>query len=370
MRAVPTLWLTILLSSEQLGCSRPSPSEAPGSAPPSVPPAGIVQVTPSSRAFLKTQAVQVETALPALRVPAKVAFREGSFAQLSAPLAGRVVLVHVSSGDRVKSGDPLVTLNCPEASSARSALATAEAELREAQAALERETRMLSQGVGTERDRLAAEIKLASERAEYQRALETARFVGAGQGGGVVLRSPIDGVVLSRRATVGAAVTAGGDPLVEVGDPQALWIIADVFERDLSLIRVGLRARTELASVSHPIEGQIASIGAVVSEAMRTAPVRITCAGDLAGLRPGMFGRAQIVSDEAGISLPARAVLIREGGETVVYVAQEELRFERRKVTVGPTLDGRVRVLAGLKPGEQVVIEGALMLDGAAEQLL
>ena len=39
-------------------------------------------------------------------------------------------------------------------------------------------------------------------------------------------------------------------------------------------------------------------------------------------------------------------------------------------MTVGPTLDGRVRVLAGLKPGEQVVIEGALMLDGAAEQLL
>ena len=59
-----------------------------------------------------------------------------------------------------------------------------------------------------------------------------------------------------------------------------------MFERDLSLIRVGLRARTELASVSHPIEGQIASIGAVVSEAMRTAPVRITCAGILRACGP------------------------------------------------------------------------------------
>ena len=95
-----------------------------------------MRLAASSKPFLKSQPVQVETALPALRVPARVAFREGSYSQLSAPLAGRVVQIHVSSGDNVKSGDPLVTLNCPEASSARSALATAEAELREAQAAL------------------------------------------------------------------------------------------------------------------------------------------------------------------------------------------------------------------------------------------
>lgn len=329
-----------------------------------------MQIAAGSRPFLKMQAVQVENALPAIRVPARVAFREGAYSQLSAPLAGRVVEVHVSSGDKVKTGEPLVTLSCPEASSARSALATAEAELREAQAALLRETRMLAQGVGTERDRLAAESKLAAEKAEHQRALETARFVGSGQGGMVVLRAPIDGVVLSRRGTLGSAVPAGGEALVELGDPHALWIIAEVFERDLSLIHVGLPVRTELNSLARPIEGQIISIGAVVSESMRTAPVRIACAGELSGLRPGMFGRAQIFSDESGISLPARAVLIREGGETVVYVARSDLSFERRKVAVGPTLDGRVRVLAGLKPGEQVVVEGALLLDGAAEQLL
>lgn len=333
-------------------------------------PSGVVRVHPQSLPFLKTQAVQVESALPALRVPARVAFREGSLSQVSAPLAGRVVQVHVNTGDRVRSGDPLVTLNCPEASSARSQLATAEAELREAQAALARETTMLTKGVGTERDRLAAEIRLASERAEYQRALETARFVGTGQGSTVVLRTPLDGVILSRRATVGTAVSAAAEPLIEIGDPQALWIIADVFERDLSLIRVGLRTSTMIASLPQPVEGQVTSIGAVVSESMRTAPVRIACTGDVSGLRPGMFGRTQIVSDESGIALPARAVLIREGGETVVYVSRDSQLFERRKVIVGPTLDGRVRVLLGLRPAEQVVVEGALLLDGAAEQLL
>lgn len=329
-----------------------------------------MRIAQASQAFVKVQPAQVAQALPALRAPARVAFREGSYSQLSAPLAGRVTQVHAQSGSAVKAGDPLVTLDCPEAASARSALAKAEAELREARTALEREMRMLREGVGTERDRLAAEIRLASEQAEYQRALETARFVGAGQGGVVVLRAPIDGILLTRRATVGAAVTAGGEPLVEVGDPKALWIVAEVFERDLSLLRVGLPARTELGSVPHPIDGQIASIGTVVSEGMRTAPVRITVAGDVSGLRPGMFGRAQIFSDESGILLPARAVLIKEGGETVIFVRRDERTFERRRVMVSPSLEGSVRVLSGLKPGEPVVVEGALLLDGAAEQLL
>lgn len=362
-----TAWLIL---AGFIACSDPKPQAPPDAVPPPPTPTNVVAIPASSRPFLKIQAAQVEQALPALRVPARVAFREGSYSVLAAPLAGRVTQVHVNSGDRVKTGDPLVTLSCPEASSARSALATAEAELREARAALERETNLLKQGVGTERDRLAAEIKLASEQAEYQRAAETARFVGSGQGGVVVLRAPLAGVVLSRRATMGAAVSAGGDPLVEIGDPSALWILAEVFERDLPLIRIGLRTRTELASSSKPIEGQVTSIGAVVSEGARTAPVRITCTGDVSGLRPGMFGRTQIVSDESGIALPARAVLIKEGGDTVVYVARDELHYERRKVTVGPALDGRVRILAGLATGEAVVVEGALLLDGAAEQLL
>ncbi len=372
MRTSNSICLCAAAVSALFACSRATDSRAVATERPADagPPSGVVSVSAASLPFLKTQAVQVEAALPALRVPARVAFQEGSFTQLSAPLSGRVVIVHVSSGDKVKSGDPLVTLNCPEASSARSQLATAEAELREAQAALARETKMLSQGVGTERDRLSAEIKLASERAEYQRALETARFVGTGQGSMVVLRAPLDGVILSRRATVGAAVSAGAEPLIEIGDPQALWIIADVFERDLSLIRVGLRTSTVLKSLPQPVQGVVTSIGSVVSESMRTAPVRIACTGDVSLLRPGMFGRTQIVSDESGIALPARAVLIREGGETVVYVGHGPQQFERRKVVIGPTLDGRVRVLTGLQPAETVVIEGALLLDGAAEQLL
>lgn len=329
-----------------------------------------MRIAQASRAFVKLQPAQVAPALPALRAPARIAFREGSYSQISAPLAGRVMEVHAQSGTAVKAGDPLVTLNCPEAASARSTLARAEAELREARTALERETRMLQQGVGTERDRLAAEIKFAAEQAERQRALETVRFVGTGQGGAVTVRAPIDGTILTRRATVGASVLAGGEPLVEVGDPKALWIVAEVFERDLGQLRVGLRARAELSSIAHPVEGEVASIGTVVSEGMRTAPVRITCTGDLAGLRPGMFGRVQIFSDEAAILLPAQAVLIKEGGETIIYIGRDELTFERRKVVVSSSLDGSVRVLAGLKPGEPVVVEGALLLDGAAEQLL
>ena len=72
------------------------------------------------------------------------------------------------------------------------------------------------------------------------------------------------------------------------------------------------------------------------------------------------------VSD--GLTLPAEAVLIK-GKESVVYVEKEPLAYERRPVTVGRSIGGRVRVLAGLSPEDKVVVRGAVFLDGAADQL-
>jgi cobalt-zinc-cadmium efflux system membrane fusion protein len=83
-----------------------------------------------------------------------------------------------------------------------------------------------------------------------------------------------------------------------------------------------------------------------------------------------MFGRAHIMTVAQGATLPAEAVLIRGGNDWVVYVAKGDDTFERRSITAGRPLDGRVQVLSGLSPGDRVVVSGALLLDGSAEQLL
>jgi cobalt-zinc-cadmium efflux system membrane fusion protein len=70
------------------------------------------------------------------------------------------------------------------------------------------------------------------------------------------------------------------------------------------------------------------------------------------------------------VLLPAAAVLIKDGKRTVVYVETAEGVYEQRPVVVGESADGQVPVLEGIQPGERIVVRGALLLDGQAEQLL
>ncbi len=83
-----------------------------------------------------------------------------------------------------------------------------------------------------------------------------------------------------------------------------------------------------------------------------------------------IYGIHEMLNVVVGRVGEAEAVLIRDGTDTVVYVEKGPRTFHRRAVTVGRPSDGRVQVLSGLEPGERVVVKGALLLDGAADQLL
>jgi membrane fusion protein, heavy metal efflux system len=332
-------------------------------------PEGIVRIPEASRSFIAVAAAADQTGDSTLRAPARVEFRDGAIAQIGAPLDGRVVKVHVRSGDAVRAGDPLVTIDCPDAAAVRAAVDTATASLHEASVALDRERRMLDEGIGIEREKLEAETKVSEIDAELTRARASAAFVGKGSGTTVVVRAPIAGTVTARKATEGMAVQHGGDPLVEIGDPSAVWVIADVFERDLPTVRQGAAAQVELPEGT--LEGRVTSIGAVVASGLRTAPVRISLTTDGKRLRPGMYGRAEIAvaSDTGRLTLPTEAVLVK-GKDTIVYIEKNPTTFERRTVVVGPPVAGRVPVISGLAPGDRVVVRGALLLDGSADQLL
>lgn len=331
--------------------------------------AGAVTIADASRQFITVDVVGGSSTDAAISAPAHAEFREGALAKVGAPLSGRVVAVHVRTGDRVAAGDRLVTLDAPDAAEARGAVKSVTATLREARIAAEREQRMFERGIGVEREKIAADTRVAELESDLARATSRVEFIGAGTGGTVVLRAPIAGTVVNRLAVEGMTVEPAGE-LIEIGDASALWIVADVFERDVPLLREGAPARVAFASARGLLNGRVSSIGAVVAEGVRTAPVRITLTSPAGPLRPGMYGRAEIaVASHGSISLPTEAVLIK-GKETVVYVEQNPTTFVRRAVVIGQPNAGRVQVISGLHAGERVVIRGALLLDGAADQLL
>jgi len=99
--------------------------------------------------------------------------------------------------------------------------------------------------------------------------------------------------------------------------------------------------------------------------------VYIALDAGIEGIRSGMFARATIKATSGqAIVRPAESILIKDGKESVVYVQKDDLTYERRTVTVGQHVGGRIQITSGLAPGDRIVVKGALLLDGAAEQLL
>ena len=352
------------------GCSRPTVPQRPEPARPPASAGGEVRIQDASRQFIDVAEVSGTATRSTVSAPAHVEFRDGAISQVGVPLDGRVVTVHVLVGQGVKAGDPLVTLDCPDAAAMRASASVAQASLREARIELERQHRMQQEGVGIERDVVASETKVSTAEAELARVESGALSIGRGPGSAVVVRAPIPGVIITRKATAGMGVQRGGDPLVEIGDPSATRVVADVFERDLLSVHQGAKARVVLPSVDRQMEGRVTSVGAVVAAGLRTAPVFLAIDTRGASLRPGMFGRVEIDAADTGITVAVSAVLIKDGKDPIVYVQTSPLTFVRRRVVMAQPVEGRVRIVSGLSPGEKVVVRGALLLDGASDQLL
>jgi cobalt-zinc-cadmium efflux system membrane fusion protein len=370
VRSWKRAWPLALLS---LGCSSGSAEATTEPPPPQVVVAedGTIQLAPAAREFVHVEPVTLGHDVAVLRAPAHVAYRDGTVAEVGAPVEGRITEVLARVGDTVEAGAPLIVLRSPDAAAARAALAADQAALENALAEAQRTADMLSHGIATERERRAADLAVSELQIELTRGRTQVSIVGRGSGGEVTIRAPITGTIISRRASIGMMVGgADEEALVEIGDPTALGVTVDVFDRDAAMIVVGAAVEVSVPSIEEPLHGHVTHIAPVVTSGMRTVPVRVDLDGMPASLRPGLFGRATITLVDAGIVVPASAILVRDGDQTVVYLETAEGEYDRRAVTVGMSVDGRVYVENGLSVGERVVIGGALLLDGAADQLL
>ncbi len=330
-----------------------------------------VEVPPSALEFVATETVVPGGTSRTVEAPGRTAFRDDAVARVGPPVPGRVQAVHVHLGDHVRVGTPLVTLGSPDAASARAELRVARTALRAARVELDRQNALLERGVGLARERVAAEAAVAHAESELARAQQANALIGRDRGGVVVVRAPIDGVVLSRSVTKGAIVDPSGDPMIEIGDPDALWVVADVFDDDLPALREGARATVEIAGHIGSVDASVVAIGGAVDTRLRRAPVWLQLDERPPTLRAGSYARVEIDVGERGVPfVPASAVVLQDGVHATVYVALGEGVFERRPVSVGRPVRGHLPVQQGIVAGEDVVVEGVLLLDGAVEQLL
>lgn len=360
-----------LAASLAAGCGRPA--RAAAAAAPALPP-GEVQLKQVPN-FVKIAPVEVSSEAPPTEATAKVAFDEGRVSRVGTPVSGRVVELRVQPGDRVRKGQPLLVIASPDAESAFADWIAARADAALADQNLERQRRLLADQAVSQKEVLQAESDATKARAARARALARLQVLGippdepARQPSRYLLRSPIDGVVVDRPASVGMEVRAdSGTPIVTVADLSRLWVLADVFERDLASVVKGGHAEVRVAAwPGRTWEGKVSYVGDVVDPQTRTVKVRIEVENPDRKLKPEMFARVTLRGGaaEPSLAVPSQAV-VSDGAASAVVVALGEGRFQRRIIEVGPERGGIVRVLSGLAPGERVVVDGAIYLSAAA----
>ncbi|SDX76034.1 efflux RND transporter periplasmic adaptor subunit [Lysobacter enzymogenes] len=322
--------------------------------------------------YLKVETVGAGSAAAGAPLPGRVAFRPQAMTAVGSPVTARVVSVDVRPGEKVAAGAALLTLQSADAGSAKASLAQARAQTALAEDALRRQDQMVAKGVGLEVERFQAQVAVREARAELERAERAADLLGRGAGDRFVLRAPAAGVVLSLHANLGAVVAADGAALVEIGDPARVWVVADVPESEAAAIRAGSGARIHVPGAGADYAAKVDGLGPLVDGDLRRLPLYLTFADAPApALTPGAMVEVRLdaVADAAP-SVPVAAVLIKGGSQRLVYVQRGDGRFEARAVRTGASRGGRVTLLDGVRAGEKVVVEGALLLDSQAEQLL
>jgi membrane fusion protein, heavy metal efflux system len=182
----------------------------------------------------------------------------------------------------------------------------------------------------------------------------------------VTITSPIGGEVEKRPVNTGEIVAAG-QTLATILNTETVWVESDVFDKDLSRVRIGQRVTIAADAVpGRTFAGTVNYIGAEVNPETRAVRVRTVVANRGEVLKPNMFVRALIgtAGSENAVTVPADAVQ-EDGAASVVFVEEveeEEGMYRRRVVRVGPTLGNQIVIQSGLLPGEKVVTAGAYQL--------
>jgi Cu(I)/Ag(I) efflux system membrane fusion protein len=183
----------------------------------------------------------------------------------------------------------------------------------------------------------------------------------------LTLYSPASGYITQKMAIQGMKVMPG-EKLFDVADLSRIWIVADIYEYELSAVRVGQPVKITLSYFpGQEWASRIDFIYPVFSAETRTAKVRLTLSNPGGALKPQMFTNVEIRIDMGRkLMIPDSAVMDTGKGQ-VVYVDRGNGFFEPREIRTGLRADGAVEVLRGLKAGEKVASSANFLIDSEAQ---
>ena len=364
--------LTALLS----GCGgpdvrKPGVVETPGK---NGPPTGDgIKLAGEVSSRLKWHVVSEKRLPRSLTVAGRVEFNEDQTARVLAPVAGQIAELNVRIGDDVTKGQVLFSLRSREVAQLMTEFIENRTDLDLSEKTLVMTKDLFDHKAASRISLQQAENDVAKNKAKLARTRESLRLFGlappaeeltAALDTPIAVKSPMAGTVVERSVTNGQFVQPESGPLLSVADMSTVWVLAEVFERDVRFVRPGLNGVvTTTAYPDRKFSAKVARLHDVVDNETRTVKVRFLVSNPDRSLKPEMFASVSLflADSEPALTVPAAAV-ITEDGQNYVYVQTGEARLMKHRVELATEGGADLRVKNGLRAGDRVVAEGTLLV--------
>ena len=293
-------------------------------------------------------------------------------------VGGIVRRVNVELGQTVSRGQTVAVVFSDELAEAQSRYLTTLAELEEHHKHHARTMKLVEIGAASREELEQATSKLRSAESELASQRQRLLLLGLSAqrinslrsseqvSSEVSLVSPVMGTVIARSANPGEVIQADKE-ILRVADLSSVWVIGQVYEKDLARIKVGSGASiTSEAYQGRVFRGQVSYVDPTLDPATRTAQVRIELANRGQALKIGMYVNVAfgtLGGAESTVPVAPANAIQNINNQQVIFVALNEGNiFAMRPVRLGPEANGRYPVLEGVSVGDRIVTEGSFLL--------
>jgi cobalt-zinc-cadmium efflux system membrane fusion protein len=325
---------------------------------------------------------RVRVALPEFRdvsseltVPARVEVNATQTSKIGAPVLGRVTQVLVEEGEEVREGQKLAVLYSTGLNDAQLDFLKALSQKQVAERAVARARTLLDAGVIGSAEMQRREAELLQFTAELEAAREELALLGMPPDAILELErtrslksvawviSNRDGTVIHRRAAVGQVVQPA-DTLFEIADLSSVWVVADVPEKEIGHISIGLPASVEFDAIpGWRISAKLTFVSPLVNPETRTVVVRVELENTQRRLKPAMLASMTFHGHPKRMLCLPQESIVREDSAEYVFVRTDAHKFSRIPVsTIAAGRFGRA-VLEPDLAGKEVIVAGAFHLN-------
>jgi cobalt-zinc-cadmium efflux system membrane fusion protein len=302
-----------------------------------------------------------------IELPARLVWNEEKTQRVYSAFSGRVGIINVDLGQQVSTGQVLAKLSSPEFGAAQSEAQRAQADLILARQTNERQQKLFEIGVIARKELDQSNAELKRNEAAFELAQNRIKIYENPSAINLelALRAALNGVVVERNINPSQELRPDLNqaPLFVISDPTSLWLQIDAQERDLASLSPGSAIDVKVSALGDRVyPARLSVVGEQIDPVTRSIKLRAIVSNLDRSLKSEMLAKAVYQKQSKGLlEVPSAAVFLR-GKQHAVFVAVSSASFELREVDVAELGTDRTLIRTGLKEGEQVVTQNALLL--------